>query len=160
MLWICLLFPSLPLDVFARVQAPADAARPFVVASGGHYPRVVAANASAEAAGIRAGQLISSALALVPDLVLRDRHLAGEAQALAQLATWTLTFTPGACLAPPDAVLAEIGGSLRLFGGLPRLVARLTAGSCALGYRTPARHRGNTRRGPRARARRRAATAA
>ena len=107
---------------------------PFVVGSGGHYPRVVATNAAAHAAGIRSGQLISSALALAPDLVLRDRNQDAEAQALAQLATWTLTFTPGACLAPPDGVLAEIGGSLRLFGGLPRLVARLTAGSCALGY--------------------------
>ncbi len=134
MLWTCLLFPSLPLEVFARVQAPVDAAKPFVIASGGHYPCVVAANASAAAAGIRTGQLISSALALAPDLVLRDRNVAAEAQALAQLATWTLTFTPGACLAPPDGVLAEIGGSLRLFGGLPRLVARLTAGSCARGY--------------------------
>ena len=134
MLWVCLLFPSLPLDVFARVQAPAEGGRPFVVASGGHYPRVVAANAQAQAAGIRAGQLISSALALEPDLVLRDRNSESEAQALAQLATWTLSFTPGACLAPPDGVLAEIGGSLRLFGGLPRLVAHLTGGSCALGY--------------------------
>jgi protein ImuB len=134
MLWACLLFPSLPLDVFARAQAPADAVRPFVVGSGGHYPRVVATNATGRDAGIRPGQLISSALALAPDLVLRDRDGAAEAQALAQLATWALTFTPGACLAPPDAVLAEIDGCLRLFGGLPRLVARLAAGASTLGY--------------------------
>jgi len=42
-LWACLLFPTLPLDVFARAQSPDDAHRPFVVGSGGHYPRVVAA---------------------------------------------------------------------------------------------------------------------
>ena len=41
-----------------------------------------------------------------------------------------------ACLAPPDAVVAEIGGSLRLFGGLPRLVARLAARRAAMGYAT------------------------
>ena len=52
-LWACLLLPSLPLDVFARAQAPSDAAHPFVVGSGGHYPRVVAANAAARDAGIR-----------------------------------------------------------------------------------------------------------
>jgi hypothetical protein len=46
MLWACLLLPSLPLDVFARAAAPDDAQHPFVVASGGHYPRVVAANAA------------------------------------------------------------------------------------------------------------------
>lgn len=134
MLWTCLLFPSLPLDVFMRAQPPDAATRPFAVSSGGHYPRVVAASAAARAAGIRDGQLISAALALAPDLVLRDRDTAAERHALAQLATWTLTFTPMACLAPPDGIVAEIGGSLRLFDGLPRLVARLVGGTHALGY--------------------------
>src|SRR4051812_40083191 len=93
-LWACLLFPSLPLDVFARAQSPHDALCPFVVGSGGHYPRVVAANAAARMAGIRNDQLISSALALAPHLVLRDRDTQSEIRALEQLATWTLTFTP------------------------------------------------------------------
>ncbi|MFO1310436.1 MAG: DNA polymerase Y family protein [Burkholderiales bacterium] len=133
-LWACLLFPSLPLDVFARAQSSEDAQRPFVVGSGGHYPRVVAANRAAREAGIRNDQLISAALALAPDLAMRDRDAAAESAALAQLATWTLTFTPMACLAPPNAIVAEIGASLRLFGGLPRLVARLAGGAHALGY--------------------------
>ncbi len=133
-LWACLLFPSLPLDVFARAQSSDDAQRPFVVGSGGHYPRVVAANRGARDAGIRDDQLISGALALAPDLAMRDRDTVAEARALAQLATWTLTFTPMACLAPPNAIVAEIGTSLRLFGGLPRLVARLAGGAHALGY--------------------------
>ena len=133
-LWACLLFPSLPLDVFARAQPPDGAAQPFVVGSGGHYPRVVAANAAAHAAGIRAGQLVSAALAFAPELVLRDRDDEAEARALAQLATWALAFTPTACLAPPDAVLADIGGSARLFGGLPGLAARLAGGARAQGY--------------------------
>ena len=133
-LWACLLFPSLPLDVFARAQSHDDATRPFVVGSGGHYPRVAAANRPARDAGIRDGQLVSGALALAPDLALRDRDTEAEMRALAQLATWTLTFTPMACLAPPNAIVAEIGASLRLFGGLPQLVARLTGGLHALGY--------------------------
>src|SRR4030095_2776499 len=133
MRWACLLFPSLPLDVFARAIAPGDA-RPFVVASGGHYPRVVAANAAARAAGIRAEQLVSSALALAPELVLRDRDSDAEARALAQLATAALMFTPMACLAPPNAIVADIGGSLRLFGGLPRVVARLVGRAHQAGH--------------------------
>ena len=52
----------------------------------------------------------------------RDRDAEAEAHALAQIATWALTFTPNAGLAPPDAIVAEIGGSLRLFSGLPQLV--------------------------------------
>jgi protein ImuB len=132
MLWAALLFPSLPLDVFAR--ASEDPAPRFVVASGGNAPRVVAANAAARAAGIRRDQSIATALALAPDIVLRDRDPDAEARALAQLATWVLRFTPCASLAPPDALVAEIGGSLRLFGGLPRLGARIAAGVEAQGY--------------------------
>ena len=146
MLWACLIFPSLPLDVFARAQSPADAAHPFVVSSGGHYPRVVAANAAARETGIRPGQLISAALAFAPELHSRDRDADSETRALAQLATWALTFTPSAGLAPPDAVVAEIGGSLRLFSGLPQLVARLQRGAQTLGYIAAARIGAHARR--------------
>lgn len=135
-LWACLLFPSLPLDVFARGWTRAESGRPFIVSTGGHYPRVVAANDAARAAGVKRGQLISAALALAPDLVQRDRDAMAEAAALAELATSTLRFTPMACLAPPNAVVAEIAGSLRLFGGMSRLATQLGEGARALGYAT------------------------
>ena len=134
MLWTCLFLPSLPFEVFARALAPADVARPFAVTTGGHYPRVVVANASAADAGVRAGQLVSAAIALAPDIVLRDRDPNTEAAALAAVATWATQFTPAVSLAPADAVLAEIGGSLRLFGGLSPLAAHVTRGVHDLGY--------------------------
>ena len=134
MLWACLLLPSLPLDVFARAASPTDAAKPFAVASGGRTPRIVSANAAARDAGIHPGQLVSASLALAPDLLLRDRNPGAESAALAAVATWLTQFTPTVVLAPPDAVLAEIGGSLRLFGGLPALMARLSRGTHDLGY--------------------------
>jgi protein ImuB len=134
MLWACLLFPSLPLDVFARALTPAEAAHPFVVTSGGHYPCVVAANAAARAAGIRRGQLVSAALALAPDVALRERDLAAEEAALAEAATLALAFTPNASIAGPDAVVAEVAGSVHLFGGLPRLHAELLGAVQAHGY--------------------------
>jgi protein ImuB len=136
MLWACLLLPSLPLDVFARALTPADAAVPFAVATGGHYPRIVVANAAARQAGVRAQQLVSASLALAPDLVLRDRDPHAETAALAAVAGWVTQFTPAVALAPPNAVLAEIGGSLRLFGGWPKLGAQLTGGARELGYAT------------------------
>ena len=134
MLWACLLLPSLPLDVFARVIAPDDSKRPFVVASGGHYPRVVAANASARAAGVRRDQLISATLALAPEVVLRDRDLAAEEQALCEVATLLLAFTPLVSVELPNAVVAEIKGSVRLFGGLARLLERLMRQVQSRGY--------------------------
>ena len=134
MLWISLLLPSLPLDVFARAISPEDAQHPFVVASGGHYPRVVAANAAARAAGIRRDQLVSAALALAPEVALRDRDVAAEEQALFEVATLVLAFTPAASVALPNAVVADIEGSVRLFGGLPQLLERLMHRVRSRGY--------------------------
>ena len=136
MLWACLLLPSLPLDVFARSLSPVDAARPFAVTSGGHYPRIVAANAAALDAAIAPEQLVSASLVLAPDIVLRERDRELENAALAGVATWATQFTPAVSLAPPNAVLAEIGGSLRLFGGLKRLALELARGARDLGYST------------------------
>ena len=133
MLWCCLLLPSLPLEIFTRAQA-LDDPRPFAVTTGGHYPRIVSANASAAAAGIVPDQLVSAALALAPEIVLRDRDPGAEAAALAGFAAWVTQFTPMVSLAPPDALVAEISGSLRLFGGFPRLAARLAQGARDLGY--------------------------
>ncbi len=135
-LWACLLLPSLPLDVFARALSPADSAQPFAVTTGGHYPRIVVANAAARAAGIAAEQLVSAALALAPGIALRDRDPRLETAALEGVAMWATQFTPMVSVARPDAVLAEIGGSLRLFGGPRRLAARLVSGAHALGYAT------------------------
>ena len=134
MLWAGLLLSSLPLDVFARVIAPDDARRPFVVASGGRYPRVVAANAAACAAGVRRDQLISATLALAPEVALRDRDLAAEEQALCEVATLLLAFTPHVSVELPNAVVAEIEGSVRLFGGLARLLERLMRQVQSRGY--------------------------
>lgn len=133
-MWCSLLLPLLPLDVFARGW-PAEAhARPFVVASGGHHPDVVAVNAGARKAGIRAGMSILAALALAPEVVLRDRDLTAEQVALEQIATFALTYTPSVVCLPPGAVLAEIGGSLRLFGGADKLVGRLEHGVRERGF--------------------------
>jgi len=134
MLWICLLLPSLPLDVYARAQAPADSAKPFAVTTGGHYPRIVVGNAAAIDAGVRPEQLVSAALALAPDIVLRERDPEIEAAALAATATWATQFTPMVSLAPPNAILAEIGGSERLFGGRARLREHFARGARDLGY--------------------------
>jgi protein ImuB len=138
----------------SRARRLTMRSRPFVVASGGHYPRVVAANGCARAAGIRSDQLISAALAFAPDVVLRDRDPHAEAAALAEVATLLLAFTPQVSLAHPNAVVAEIEGSVRLFGGLAQLLAgarekrRVPRLRCADGART------NTDGGAPARARR------
>jgi len=133
-LWACLWLPSLSLEVFTRATAPDAASHPFVVTSGGHYPRVVATNAAADAAGIRRDQLVSAALALAPDVVLHERDVAAEHEALCDVATAALAYTPCASLAAPNAVVAELEGSIRLFGSLTHLLERLLCDVAARGH--------------------------
>ena len=144
MLWACLFLPSLALDVFAR-NAAADSAQrsrpppprpppPLVVHDGARHPAVVAANAAAGNAGIRCGQQVSAALALAPHVRLRERDRDAEADALAGIATLALAFTPQVSLAPPAAIVAEVGASARLFGGALRLLDRLAQQVEARGY--------------------------
>ena len=87
-------------------------------------------------AGLREDMLLSAAYALAPDLVQQSRDLPAEAAALEQLATFVLGFTPATSLAPPDALIAEIGSSLKLFGGRHTLVSRLATGLRERGFST------------------------
>src|SRR5688572_33005655 len=134
MLCVAFDFRSLPLDVFARGWPQAMHARPFVVDSGGHVPRIVALNGAARAAGLREGMLLSAAYALAPELVQQARDPLAEPAALEQLATFALGFTPAGSLVPPCAWIAGIASSLRLFGARQRLVARRGAGARPPGF--------------------------
>jgi len=52
---------------------------------------------------------------------------------LEAIAAWTCRFTPRVSLEPPQALLAEIEGSLRLFGGLEALKRNLRSGLDEMG---------------------------
>jgi protein ImuB len=120
MLWFALILPDLPLQVFTR--GVDDAGTLAVVEP---LPRscVVAATPAALARGVEPGRSVAGALAVAPELQLRDRDPPLEAATLAEFATWAGQFTPCVSLDPPDAVLLEVRASLRLFGG-PGALAR------------------------------------
>ena len=54
--------------------------------------------------------------------------------ALAPIAAWACQFTPRVSLEPPQELLLEVQGSLRLYGGLEVLHERVAAGLSALGF--------------------------
>jgi protein ImuB len=54
--------------------------------------------------------------------------------ALVPIAAWACQFTPRVSLEPPQALLLEIEGSLRLFGGREALLEHLRSGIAALGF--------------------------
>jgi protein ImuB len=131
MLWACLHFPDLSLQLLQRGAAFAG---PLVVGSRGNRPSVVSCNSAARELGVAAGMKMSAAIALAPDLIERQRDAAAEHQALERIAAWSGQFTPAVSLSAPDAVLLELAGSLRLFGGLRPLLLRLSEGLSELGY--------------------------
>ena len=57
-----------------------------------------------------------------------------EREALAAVAAWACRFTPRVSLEPPQALLLEVEGSLRYFGGRWKFLARLRAGLTGLGF--------------------------
>lgn len=124
MLWLALHFPRLAVEVFA-----ADPPAAVVV-----QQRVVAADAQAEAAGLRPGMRLSSALGLVPGLAVRTLDPPRQANALAALACWAGQFSPQLSVASDTELVLEIQGSLRLFGGLPSLLARVRSEGAAQGF--------------------------
>src|SRR6185369_3938152 len=57
-----------------------------------------------------------------------------EQEALAAVAAWACQFTPRVSLEPPEALLMEVEGSLRYYGGRWKFLARLRAELSGLGF--------------------------
>lgn len=132
MLWLALHFPAFPLEVFSRGSSVAD---PLAVAEKrGNRSCVAACNEAAANGGVRPGMPLSAARALVTGLAVRSRDPAAERESLSGLAAWAGRFTPSVSLQPPDGLLLEIGGCLRLHGGMKSLRSHIKEGLAELGY--------------------------
>jgi protein ImuB len=83
----------------------------------GHRRLLVAVDHAAAAAGLRPGQALADAQAIVPELVLRPADPAGDARALHGLALWARRYTPLTATDPPDGLLLDITGCAHLLGG-------------------------------------------
>ncbi|MBE0614201.1 MAG: DNA polymerase Y family protein [Burkholderiales bacterium] len=128
MLWIALHLSQLPLEAFQRGLPSPE---PRAVAE---RQRILACDGKAAARGLRTGMPVTAALALAPGLRLRERDAAAETEALLGIAAWAMQCTPNVALDFPDLVLLEVSGSLKLFGGLGEIAARLRQGLDAMGY--------------------------
>jgi protein ImuB len=89
---------------------------------------VAAADATAQALGLRPGMALAQAQALIPDLAIHESDPAGDAAAIGRLAAWCLRLAP---LTAPDrdGVWIDATGCAHLQGGeesmLDRLLIRL-----------------------------------
>src|SRR6185369_14134543 len=102
MLWIALHLPLLSLESFiatlpgTSTEAASDA--PPIALMDQH--RIVSANASAQALGVKAGLKRATALALAPALTLGEADASRDTHAITAVAHAALAFTPSVCFEP------------------------------------------------------------
>ncbi len=133
MLWIALHLPQLPLQALPWSRPGLDLALPVAVAE---QHRLLGATRPARALGVQAGQSVATALSLASQLVVVPRDTAREARLVEMLALSLAALTPNLCLMA-SGVLLEVQASLRLFGGIRRLLqqAQELADRCGLQVR-------------------------
>ena len=125
-LWLAIHLPSLLFDSLRDVALALPGRPPVAIVDLERNGKVVRACAEAvQAAGVHEGMSINAALALVPGLHALARNARRERQLLEAVAQRGVRFTPRVSLEPPDGVLLEVRGSLRLFGGARQLCRRL-----------------------------------
>jgi len=131
-LWLAIHLPHYVLESLRRSTAaaqpvaghdPGTATVAVDLEGGGKV--VCAGDAAAVAAGVTRGMALNSALALLPGLNVLARDAQAEHALLEAVATRAIGFTPRVVLEPPDAVLLEVRGSLKLFGGVRRFIAQV-----------------------------------
>jgi len=120
--WLAVYLPNLAFDVFGSQGAdePAVVVEPL---HGQVY--VVAVNRSARRCGIVRGAKLNSAFALAASLRVFERSIRREQASLESLSAWVQRLTSVASLSPPDTVLLEVAGSVRLFGSLAAIKHKL-----------------------------------
>jgi len=137
MLWACLALPQLPLEVAFR--GCPDHGPHLLYNETGQRLLVVQADATAQAAGIHAGQSLSAARALLPAVLAKPQQRHAEQSVHETLAAWAYGFSSQVLCLPasaqmPAALALEVGGSLKLFDGWPNLSSQLRHGLQQLGH--------------------------
>ncbi|WP_291991794.1 DNA polymerase Y family protein [Candidatus Accumulibacter sp. ACC003] len=125
MLWLVLHLPRLSLEAFPGLPSPS------AIVSG---ERILVADQAATSAGVLPGLRLAEAWALLPALSMHPRDLEREQAALSRLACWAGAFTSEICCLPPQTLLLEVAGSLRLFGGVAAIFERIVAGCVEQGF--------------------------
>lgn len=133
MLWACLSLPQLALDAVLRRLPDPDA--PLALIGGPAQLRTLhAVNASAAAAGLRAGMRLTAAHALVRDFAMVEYDPQAEARCQRFLAAWAYRHSSLVSAQWPGCIVLEVRASFRLLGPWPRIEARLREELGALGF--------------------------
>lgn len=133
MLWACVLLPHLALDGVLRRRPPSD--EPLVLVTGSAQSRsILAANQPAQAAGLRPGQRLAVAQALLSRFETVEHDPATTERWHRLLAAWAYRYSAEVVLWP-HAIVLEVSRSLGLFGPWPRFETLLCDDLRQLGFR-------------------------
>ncbi|TFZ83487.1 Y-family DNA polymerase [Candidatus Macondimonas diazotrophica] len=128
-LWLCIHLPELALQGLSWPPGIAGA----VIHTQGGQSVVHAANHDAAGHGVLPGMSLPAACALCPSLQVQARDHRAEMRWRRRVARHCLRFSDWVSLDRPDAVLLEVGGSLRLFGGSESLISQMRQRLAQLG---------------------------
>jgi protein ImuB len=131
MLWLCLFFPRLPIEL----RQPFDQGAVAITDRAASRRFLVACNQAASGKGLTPGLDAALALAREPELRLIERSRPQEVEALQGLATWADEFSNEVCSDAERWLLwLEVGAGLGYFGGLENLLGRIGSGLEVLSY--------------------------
>jgi protein ImuB len=119
----------------AGKEFPSQPGQPFALLSDGPEGlRLFACDGFAQARGLEAGQKLTDARAVAPDLATYIHEPETDAGALLALARWAERFSPWVAEDGCDGLLFDIAGVAHLFGGEPMLLADMRQRFRALGF--------------------------
>ena len=123
-LWLAIYFPKFVLESLPITNIEEAT---VVTESWNGATRIIAANEAAIELGVRPNLKLSAAFALSNSLNVLTRCTESEQAKLEALAEQAGQFTSVVSLESPDALLLEVGGSLKLFGGAGPIKGALAA---------------------------------
>ena len=100
--------------------------QPLAVVDDDRRATILTCNELAAASGVRSGHSMNAAIALCAHLQFLPRVPESEAKELETLAGFCDRYTPKVSPAPPDELLVEVRGSMKLFGGLSSLIEKIS----------------------------------
>lgn len=132
---LSLFLPRLASDLALRRLGLGDGTGPFaIVARQGRGDVLACLNMAAQAQGLRRGQALSEARALLPGLITRPHEPEFQRRALTSLRRWALRYAPWAAVDGEDGLILDISGAAHLIGGEQRLAEDLHARLTAMGF--------------------------
>ena len=115
MLWFAVRLPYLGFEALGLQNDLRVSVKPMVVTEA---QRIYLISPAAQEAGIRVQSSLATARSLAPELVHHARDQEAETRRTKQLVLVAYEFTPSVSVAAVDALLLEMQGSLKLFGGV------------------------------------------